>query len=93
MPQGIRAIFEPSIALCGDPASTEDVLAARRWVLDNFETVTRLIRQEIAYTHPQIEWLAVCHHYLGNIYPLSPALSRELLPLLADHLQYPLQRC
>ena len=41
---------------------------------DNFEAVTRLIRQELSYTHPQLEWVEVCHHYLRDIYQLSPAL-------------------
>jgi tetratricopeptide (TPR) repeat protein/pimeloyl-ACP methyl ester carboxylesterase len=86
---GIRAVFEPALTACNSVASTDESLAARRWLLDNFEALTRLMLHEFSCNRPDPQWTQLAHDRLLNVYPFTVVRSREFLPLLIDRLERP----
>jgi tetratricopeptide (TPR) repeat protein/pimeloyl-ACP methyl ester carboxylesterase len=85
----VRAMFCDQAREADSVQSTASSLAARAWLLGNFESLARLLRHEMQASPPDAGWLQDLHHRLINQYQFKPMLAVDLLPQLIEALARP----
>lgn len=69
--------------------STVESLAAWRWFLDYFNTWGNFIRQDLASTAPDLNWLQTMLEVTRSLYQFRPVIARDILESLSLRLVRP----
>ncbi|MFZ2652641.1 MAG: tetratricopeptide repeat protein, partial [Burkholderiaceae bacterium] len=85
----LQELFERVSGEADSVASTDIALAARRWLVNHFDSLARLMQREMSAASPDLRWLASMHERLINQYQFQAGLARDLLVGLVSKLDRP----